>query len=207
MHNKYFFFVLIIVLSMCYEFHKNEVHTKSSLFIPEIKKTIEFNSSLQINKIIAKSGFEPTMVLARYIIIDSANNEIVTLWFSKNKLLDSISYRKYMMSKFEHQRLLQEAIYNHEKEHSFPFYIYSYSYINTNKGNILITLREANPIGLSPVKINDTLVSDKDRLEFDVGLFIDSFQLSINLYKTTKDSSIKKAEKLFEPILNSIKIY
>ena len=71
----------------------------------------------------------------------------------------------------------------------------------------MIILREASPLGLPPIKTNDIIIADKDRLEFDVGVFVDSFQLDISLYKTTKDSSTEKARKLLEPILNSIKIY
>jgi len=192
---------------MCTDFHKNGEYSNSKFFIPRIGKTLEFNSMLQIKEIIQKSGFEPTMVLTKYDMVDSNKNVIATIWFSKNRLLDSISYRTYVSSKFEFQNLLQEGIFNHQQKNSFPFYIHSYSYLKTNKGNILIILREASPLGLPPIKTNDIIIADKDRLEFDVGIFVDSFQLDISLYKTTKDSSTEKARKLLEPILNSIKIY
>ena len=209
--------ILVLIFYGCKNFRNEENLPKTKYFIPEINKMIEFNSLMNIKGTIQEKHFEYSVCSAQFDLIDSVRNLIGKVSIGRNSFVDSVGYITYNASRLYYQKLLQDNIYRYllneqVKDHSSPF-IYSFSYLNSNKGKILMSKISAKPNAVSD---NSPVTTNVDTFDFYVyntntsiilyrfAFDLDSLVVDFRFYTT--DTSTVKVKKLLEPVVNTMTI-
>ena len=179
--------------------------------IPEIEKKIEFNSLLNIKSVKRRQGFETTVCLAEFDLSDSVRNLIGKVNIGRNLYIHSVGYNNYRASELYYQKLFQDTIYYlQKKEFStkyYSFFIYSFSYLNTAKGEILISKLSLKP---DKVLVKLPVTSNADTFDFflnntndsvvqyEAEYLLDSFYVDLRYY--TIDTSMSNVKKYLNPL-------
>ena len=186
--------------------------------IPEIKKKIEFNSLLNIKGVKRRQGFETTVCLAEFDLIDSVRNLIGKVRVGRNPYIHSVGYNNYRASDLYYQKLSQGTIYDFNKKiimtKYYSCFIYSFSYLNTAKGEILISKLSVKPDKVPDKKLPVTTNVDTfdfyvyntnfSIIQYSMIFLMDSQEIDFNYYTT--DTSMSNVKKLLEPVVNTMTI-
>lgn len=198
---------------MCRNSHNEEnlVHFKCD--VPELNKTLVFNSSLNIKQVIRNKLYFDNYTHARYYFLDSLKKIIAEIWVQKNSCLDTVEYENYILHEIHYQQLFQSYNYSLSKKDYYPYNFFTYSFLETKKGNLLVAKNSLNPDKI-PENIargfEDEIESfkpEKKIFSANMGFLLDSFQISFSIYTSTPDTSNAQIEKILFPIFNSFKLY
>lgn len=181
--------------------------------MPEINKTLIFNSPLKIKEVRRKKLYFNNDIYASYYFLDSLKKIIAEISVKKNSCLDTIGYENYISHEIHFQQLFQEKLYSESKNDFFPDNFFSHSLLKTKKGNLLAAKFSLNPDTIPEKIVNsmeheiDSFRPNKNIFSTNIGFQLDSLEISISIFTTSLDTSKAQIEKILVPIVNTIKIY
>lgn len=204
---------ILTMFSMCRNLHNERDLLFFKCDMPEINKTLVFNSPLKIKEVRRKKLYFNNDIYASYYFLDSLKKIIAEIWVKKNSCLSSIGYENYISHEIHYQQLFQEKLYSESKNDFFPHNFFSYSFLKTKKGNLLAAKYSLNPdtipekIVISMENEIESFRPDKNIFSTNIGFQLDSLEISFSIFTTPLDTSKAQIEKILVPIVNTLKIY
>ncbi len=207
--------ILILIFYGCKNFRNEENLPKTKFFIPEVKKTLEFNSSLNVKETKERDVIDrPSTTISDFDIVDSFRSLIGTVHLYRNAFADSVGFAKYEDSKMYYQKLFREEEMLRRKSSMrsrLPYVSDLCSELITYRGSMLFY--KTCPLDTTSTKFYNSHVYPYDYfidntngrlILYETYFLLDSFSVDLRYYTT--DTSTVRIKKLLEPVVNTMTI-